>query len=141
MIIENIEHQKSSLPLKDPFTTALRSVETIDEIILILKTQTEEGLGSAPATLAVTGDDLERISSDIELKIIPAFLNYSLQDYEETFQRLSALDICKSAQTAMDSTVMMLKQAQEAVNHSFIKLMIKLDHNVEENIKRVQLMH
>jgi len=176
MQIKNITFKISHLLLKHSFSTALRSVDSIDEVILIIETENHVGLGSAPATFAVTGDDLDRISSDIELKIIPTFLNYSLQDYEKSFQRLSALDICKSAQTAMDIALhdlfaknekkplydylhgkprsmqtlytisintpqKMLKQAQEAVNLGFIKLKIKLDHHVEENIKRVLLIH
>ena len=176
MKIKKITLKYSHLPLKEPFTTALRSVETIDEIILIIDTQAYQGLGSAPATLAVTGDDLESIASDINNIIIPAFLHYDLDDYEQTFQKLSRLDICKSAQTAVDialhdlfakeknqplyeylqgksrplqtlytisinSPEKMLAQAQEAFHLGFTKLKVKLDKQLELNIKRIQHIH
>lgn len=102
MKIKNIKLKNSHLALKDPFTTALRSVNSIDEAIIMVKTEDKIGLGSAPATLAVTGDDLEKISLDLEKIVFPAFLDYALEDYDTIFQKLSSLTICKSAQTAMD---------------------------------------
>jgi L-Ala-D/L-Glu epimerase len=102
MKILEINIIKSSLPLKEPFTTALRSVESIDEVILILKTDTLTAYGSAPATLAVTGDDVAKISFEIETIIKPQFLLEELLDYERTFTKLSQLDLCSSAKACMD---------------------------------------
>ena len=176
MKIKNIKLQNSHLPLKEPFTTALRSVKSIDEVIIILKSESYIGLGSAPATLAVTGDDLEKIYSDLKNKVIPAFLDYALDDYEIIFKKLLSLDICKSAQTAMDIALhdllaketkkplysylngqqrplqtlytisintpqKMLLQAQKVFKEGFRKLKIKLDENLNENIRRVRLLH
>ncbi len=102
MKIIDISLKKVSLSLKEPFTTALRSVDSIDEVIIVLSTPTLKGYGSAPATLAVTGDTLETIYDDLDKNVNPAFLEYDLCDYEKTFTKLSQLAISKSAQTAMD---------------------------------------
>ncbi len=102
MQIQHISIRRSHTPLKHPFTTALRSVESIDEILLILSTDRGlEGYGSAPATLAVTGDDLERIETDLQ-RAKEAFTDTLIEDYEITFENLHALRLCKSAQAAFD---------------------------------------
>lgn len=173
MRIINITYHISKLPLKEPFTTALRSVDTIDEIIVRIETTEDHGIGSAPATLAVTGDTLDSIALDIENSVIPAFINHTLDNYHQTFAKLSHLDICHSAQAAVDIALhdifakkeqkplydylggaprnlqtlytisintpdKMLLQAEKTLDEGFNKLKIKLDSNLEENLKRVK---
>ncbi len=102
MIITTITLNKSHLALKQPFTTALRSVSSIDEVIITLHTQSFLAYGSAPAALAVTGESLERIYDDLQKIAIPAFTGYELVDLDNALKKLHTLGLCKSAQAAMD---------------------------------------
>jgi len=57
MKILNIRFSKLIVPLVTPFKTALRTVEHIDDLVVIIETDTGElGYGSAPATPLITGD-------------------------------------------------------------------------------------
>ena len=57
MKITNIRLAKLIVPLVTPFKTVLRSVENIDDLVVIIETGTGDiGYGSAPATPLITGD-------------------------------------------------------------------------------------
>lgn len=91
-----------STPLHHPFSTALRTTSTIEEICITLTTDNNlTGLGSAPDTQAITGDSLERIYTDL-LQVRSMWIGYELKDYERTFAFLATLPLCKSAQAALD---------------------------------------
>lgn len=103
MRLNEISLIRSSLPLKKPFTTALRSVSHITELLLILETKTGlHGLGSAPDTQAITGDTIMRIEHEIREIVEPAFLDYPLEDYQTTFEKLAQLPLSGSTQALMD---------------------------------------
>ena len=62
MKIKNITTEIKHLALKTPFITALRRVDTIEFVRLFLKCEDGSiGIGEAPATLAVTGEDTASI--------------------------------------------------------------------------------
>ena len=57
MKITNIRFAKLCIPLITPFKTALRTVNSIEDIVVIIETDVGEiGYGSAPATPVITGD-------------------------------------------------------------------------------------
>ncbi len=76
MIITGITVQKEKIPLKTPFITALRRVDSVENIRVIIHTDTPNiGLGAAPATKAITGEDLQSIAKTIKTIITPALIN------------------------------------------------------------------
>ena len=67
MFIKNIETSSMKIPLKTAFVTALRRVEDVEFIrVRILFEDGRSSLGEAPATKAITGEDLEDIAHSIE---------------------------------------------------------------------------
>ncbi len=75
MKITNIRFGMLRVPLKTPFKTALRTVENIEDIIVIIETDTGHvGYGEAPATAVITGDThgsiIEAINTIIKPKLI-----------------------------------------------------------------------
>ena len=57
MKITDIKFGMLRVPLKTPFKTALRTVDTVEDIVVIVHTDTGHvGYGEAPATAVITGD-------------------------------------------------------------------------------------
>ena len=57
MKITDIELGMLRVPLKTPFKTALRTVDTVEDIVVLVRTDTgHTGYGEAPATAVITGD-------------------------------------------------------------------------------------
>lgn len=68
MIIEKIEIGKINVPLITPFKTALRTVESVEDIVIIIKTNTgNSGFGEAPPTAVITGDTHDSIIGAVTL--------------------------------------------------------------------------
>jgi len=63
-------HRK--IPLKHPFKTALRTVDTVDDLVFMLETDGIVGYGSASPTVAITGDSIEKISDTTRYTICPS---------------------------------------------------------------------
>lgn len=76
MTITAFSLQRESIPLQSPFVTALRRVDTADFVVLTLSDgEGNVGVGSAPATKAITGETLQSIESALTHAILPALLN------------------------------------------------------------------
>ena len=56
MKILDIQTGRITLPLARPFKTALRTVETLSDIVVRVITDEGEGYGEAPPTAVITGD-------------------------------------------------------------------------------------
>ncbi len=57
MKITAIELGMLRVPLKTPFKTALRTVETVEDVVVLIRTDSgNTGYGEAPATAVITGD-------------------------------------------------------------------------------------
>ena len=57
MKIQDIRVGKVSIPLKTPFKTALRRVDTAEDLIVQVRADDGSvGYGNAPATVVITGD-------------------------------------------------------------------------------------
>lgn len=99
MKIESIEIKIEHIPLKVPFVTALRRVETIEFVRVFVRCDDGSvGIGEAPATFAITGEDIEKILASIE-SIREALLGLTLRD---GFSVLHMSSIGSSAKAALD---------------------------------------
>ena len=70
-----------NVPLKTPFKTAMRTVEEIEDVVVIVKTDTgHTGYGSAPATAVITGDTHGSIIEAINKVMSPALIGRDIAD-------------------------------------------------------------
>jgi L-Ala-D/L-Glu epimerase len=91
------------IDLKTPFKTALREVSQVDDVVLHIHTDSEHiGIGSAPPTVAITGEDKSDISNYITQVLEPLYLNKPLDDPETLLRLLDTLDGHTSAKAAVD---------------------------------------
>lgn len=82
MQITSITLAKLKIPLLRPFITALRSTNDVEDIVVMLKTNTGLiGYGSAAATPAITGETHESIISAIQHIIAPKILGRNLDEF------------------------------------------------------------
>ncbi|MEP5569649.1 MAG: dipeptide epimerase [Halioglobus sp.] len=60
------------VPLRTPFKTALRQVEQVEDVVLLLESECGKiGYGSAPATMAITGRDHLSILESLKNSLLP----------------------------------------------------------------------
>ena len=107
MKITEIRLGKISVPLRVPFKTALRTVNSVEDIIVEVHTDTGHiGYGEAPPTGAITGDTTGAIIGAFRDHIIKTMIGRDIDDLEET---LEALQNCivgnTSAKAAMDMAI------------------------------------
>ena len=99
MQIQSIETELQSIPLETPFVTALRRVEEVE--FVRVKVVCENGFiafGEAPATMAITGEDLGIIESSIE------YISFYLlqKSVQKALTILHSSTIGSSAKAALD---------------------------------------
>ncbi len=81
MKITGFELGKLRIPLKMPFKTALRTVDYMEDVVIVLETDTgHKGFGSAPATAVITGETHGSIIEAIRTIILPAIKNEDVQN-------------------------------------------------------------
>jgi len=84
MKITDISFAMLKVPLKTPFKTALRSVNNIEDVIVIVKTDTgHTGYGEAPATSAITGDTHGSIIEAIRVVMTPRLIGKDISNLNE----------------------------------------------------------
>lgn len=107
MRITGLRMGRISVPLKKPFKTALRSVESVEDVIVELSTDTGEvGYGEAPPTGVITGDTTGAIIGAIGDHISKAVVGMDVSDLEEIMSRIdSAVVHNTSAKAAVDIAV------------------------------------
>ncbi len=82
MKIIKIETAKVNIPLVTPFKTALRTVDSVNDIVVRITTDDgQTGFGEAPPTAVITGDTHGSIRSAIEDFIAPALLEWRLKTW------------------------------------------------------------
>ena len=93
-----------SVPLRVPFKTALRSVSSVEDVIVEIHTDTGAvGYGEAPPTGVITGDTTGAIIGAIRDHIAPAILGRDLDEFEDlTAAVQKALVHNTSAKAAVD---------------------------------------
>lgn len=104
MKITNIKLGRISVPLKTPFKTALRTVESVEDIIVIIETDTGNiGYGEAPPTGVITGDTTGAIIGAINDHIKPSLIGMDVENFEEIMLKLhSSVVKNTSAKAAVD---------------------------------------
>lgn len=104
MKITNIRLGRISVPLRVPFKTAVRSVASVEDVIVEIHTDTGAiGYGEAPPTGAVTGDTAGGIIGAIQDHIIPTLLGREIDDFENLMLALQGCILKNtSAKAAVD---------------------------------------
>jgi o-succinylbenzoate synthase len=81
MKITRIEFGMLRVPLKTPFKTALRTVDKVEDVIVMMHTDTGHiGYGEAPATAVITGDTHGSIIDAIKHYIAPRLIGQDVAD-------------------------------------------------------------
>jgi o-succinylbenzoate synthase len=107
MRITDIRLSLLRVPLKTPFKTALRTVETVEDIVVAIHTDTGHvGYGEAPATAVITGDTHGSIIEAIRRYIQPRLIGAEIADLNRITQLIqTALEKNFSAKAAVEIAV------------------------------------
>ena len=90
MKIADIQVGRLTLPLAHPFKTALRTVETLDDVaVRVIADDGTVGYGEAPPTAVITGDTTGSILCAIQDYIRPALVGMELDDLDAVMKRLN----------------------------------------------------
>jgi len=164
MIITKITLSHHKIPLKHPFVTALRRVETVEFLRVHIYTDSGEiGIGEAPPTKAITGETIESIKQAIEQEITPKLLSLTIQEAieliytckEKYTSALAAIDIAlydllpsrkkqktSSLKTAitisLDTPEIMAIRSQEAIKAGLDILKVKVGAKDSQDIARIK---
>lgn len=131
MIIKNISTEVKYIPLKTPFITALRRVNTIEFIrVHIVCDQGEVGIGEAPATMAITGEDISIILESIK-KVKDTLIGLEIKKALEVLHEQS---IGSSAKAALDMALMSILGFFKLEDTSFIQTDITISLNCVETM-------
>ncbi|MCI9478049.1 MAG: dipeptide epimerase [Lachnospiraceae bacterium] len=93
-----------SVPLRVPFKTALRSVSSVEDIIVEIHTDSGQiGYGEAPPTGAITGDTTGAIIGALKDHLIKTIVGRDVDDFEELIQAVNRCIVKNtSAKAAVD---------------------------------------
>src|SRR5688572_24535005 len=107
MKITDIRFGMLRVPLKTPFKTALRTVDTIEDIIVCVHTDTGNvGYGEAPATAVITGDTHGSIIEAIKKFISPRLIGEEIANLNRiTWLIQNALEKNSSAKAAVEIAI------------------------------------
>ncbi len=107
MKITDIRLGKLRVPLKTPFKTALRSVDTIEDIVVVVETDDGRvGYGEAPATAVITGDTHGSIIEAIDKIIRPRLIGMDIANLNQITRTIqTALERNTSAKAAVEIAV------------------------------------
>lgn len=84
MKIKSVELKHISIPLIKPFKTALRTVDTAENTVVLITTDDGQiGFGEAPPTLAITGDTNASIVSAIRHSIGPKLIGQDIENIDK----------------------------------------------------------
>ena len=136
MKITQVRLGRISTPLRVPFKTALRTVNSVEDVIVELHTDTGAvGYGEAPPTGVITGDTTGAILGAIQDHIAPAILGRDLDEFEDlTAAVQKALVHNTSAKGAVD---MALRDARTAVQRGYDCLIVKVGIDPELDVARL----
>ncbi|NMB08217.1 MAG: dipeptide epimerase [Tissierellia bacterium] len=107
MKIKEIKVGQVSAPLKKPFKTALRTVYKVENVGVMVITDTGNiGYGEAAPTAVITGDTKGSIIDGIENYIAPKLVGLEIQNIEEIMHRMDKAIIGNtSAKSAVDMAI------------------------------------
>ncbi|MCB2295260.1 dipeptide epimerase [Clostridium algoriphilum] len=104
MKITDIEISSISVPLKRPFKTSLRTVNSVEDIVVMIKTDSGNvGFGEAPPTGVITGDTKGAILGAIDDHIKKTIIGMDVEHFEEILIKLNRCIVNNtSAKAAID---------------------------------------
>ncbi len=104
MKITKVRLGRISVPLRVPFKTALRSVSSVEDVIVEIHTDSGAiGYGEAPPTGAITGDTTGAIIGAIQDHIAKTILGRDVDDFENLLQAVQKCIVGNtSAKAAVD---------------------------------------
>lgn len=104
MKITDVRIGKISVPLRVPFKTALRTVNSVEDVIVEIHTDTGAvGYGEAPPTGAVTGDTTGAIIGALKDHIIKTITGRDVDEFEDLLQAVQKCVVKNtSAKAAVD---------------------------------------
>lgn len=107
MKITDIRFGMLRVPLKTPFKTALRTLESVEDIVVIIHTDTGHvGYGEAPATAVITGDTHGSIIEAIRKFISPRIIGQEIANLNRITGLIQgALEKNNSAKAAVEIAV------------------------------------
>ena len=133
MNITRIKTAVISIPLNTVFKTALRSVDTLENVLVTVETdEALVGYGSAAPTTVITGETPASIIGAIE-HIGTSISGMKLEDHELLFQRLNRCIIGNnSAKAAVDMAIYDL--LAKSLGIPLFQLLGGISHTVETDI-------
>ncbi|MCI5647886.1 MAG: dipeptide epimerase [Fusicatenibacter sp.] len=104
MKITEVRLGRISVPLRVPFKTALRSVSSVEDVIVEIHTDTGAvGYGEAPPTGVITGDTTGAIIGAIQDHIAKTIIGRDVDDFEDVIQSVQKCIVKNtSAKAAVD---------------------------------------
>jgi len=95
------------VPLKTPFKTALRTVEFVEDVVVMIDTDDGRiGYGEAPATAVITGDTHGSIIDAIRHYIAPRLIGQEIADLNRTTRLIqTSMERNTSAKAAVEIAV------------------------------------
>jgi o-succinylbenzoate synthase len=107
MKITDIKFAILEVPLKTPFKTALRTVNEIKDVVIMVETDTGHvGYGEAPATAAITGDTLGSIVETIRNVMKPLLIGRDISNLNEITEMIQSCIVKNyNAKAAMEIAV------------------------------------
>src|SRR5690606_12371721 len=107
MKITEIRFGMLRVPLKTPFKTALRTVEQVEDVVVMIHTDTGHvGYGGAPATAVITGDTHGSIVDAIRHYIAPRLMGQDIANLNRiTHLVQGAMEKNSSAKAAVEIAV------------------------------------
>jgi o-succinylbenzoate synthase len=95
------------VPLKTPFKTALRTVDTVEDVVVLVRTDTgHTGYGEAPATAVITGDTHGSIIEAINTFIKPRLVGQDVAELNRNCALIqSSMERNTSAKAAVEIAV------------------------------------
>jgi len=107
MKISSIDIGMLRVPLKTPFKTALRTVHTVEDIVVMVRTDSGHvGYGEAPATAVITGDTHGSMIEAIRKIIAPRLMGQDIANLNQITHLIqSALERNYSAKAAVEIAI------------------------------------
>ncbi len=104
MKITDIRIGEISVPLKTPFKTSLRTVNSVEDIIVEIHTDTGSvGYGEAPPTGVITGDTRGSVTGALKEHIIGSIVGMDIENFEAVMHELDRCIVKNtSAKAAVD---------------------------------------
>ncbi|WP_462159193.1 dipeptide epimerase [Pseudoalteromonas sp. GB56] len=101
MIIKSVRFARMSVPLHTPFKTALRTVSSIEDLVVMVDTHCgKTGYGSAPSTPVITGDTHQSMLSIINTVLAPQLIDQDVRNINALCNRLAGAVVANSSAKA-----------------------------------------